>query len=103
MSSKGRLSVVDGPSKGATLELGWQRAYTIGRGRDNDLQVKDRNISREHCRVEYDGDYFWLVDNDSANGTFVNDEQVHRYMLYDDDHIRIGQSTIRIQLIEAEQ
>ncbi|MBE0582995.1 MAG: FHA domain-containing protein [Desulfofustis sp.] len=47
---------------------------------NNDLYLVDRghllNISREHLRIEFDGDCFVLVDRGSACGTKINDEPV---------------------------
>lgn len=98
---KARLSVVEGKSQGATLELNERRSWTIGRDEDVDLRLHDRNASREHCTVEYDGQYYWLVDNGSVNGTFVNDVPAHRYMLYDGDVIRVGQTVLVFQSLGA--
>jgi len=91
---KATLTVTAGQSKGGELLLDSRIRYTLGRGHENHLQVRDLGVSREHCSVECDGQYFWLVDNGSANGTFVNDERVGRYMLYDGDVIRLGRSEI---------
>jgi len=98
MATKNRVCahivVSNGPSAGAIKALGLEPACTIGRGRDTDFQVRDRNTSRHHCTVEFDGDYFWLVDEGSANGTLVNDERVRRYMLYEGDRISAGTTEI---------
>ena len=84
------VTVMEGPHAGAELELAGEPAYVIGRGHDCDLQIRDRSVSREHTRIEFDGQYYWLVDCGSSNGTLVNEEPVHRYMLYDGDMIRAG-------------
>jgi len=76
------------------------RSYTVGRSTRNDLQICDSKVSREHCRVEGDGRYFWLIDPGSANGTFVNGERVRRYMLYDGDLIRLGKSLLVFESLE---
>ena len=67
---------------------------------NNDLYLVDRghllNISREHLRIEIDGDAFYLVDRGSACGTKVNgeavggDDQGGRTLLNDGDIITIG-------------
>jgi len=97
---KARLLVVRGQSKGAELLMGQRPRYMVGRSRHNDLQVKDSVVSRKHCQVEFDGNYFWLVDPGSANGTFVNGQRVRRYMLYDGDVVRIGKSVLVFSLVE---
>jgi pSer/pThr/pTyr-binding forkhead associated (FHA) protein len=98
--SRAILTVVDGRSQGASLELKETRAYTIGRSNEADLQLRDLPVSRLHCKVEYDGAHFWLIDADSVNGTFVNGQKVQRYMLYDGDTIRLGKTHITFRLLE---
>src|SRR5215475_8208881 len=46
----------------------------IGRGGDSDWQLPDpeRHLSKQHCRIEFRGDRYYLVDT-SKNGVFVND------------------------------
>jgi len=99
--AKAVLTALDGRSRGATLEILERRPYTIGRGHDADLQLRDLPVSRLHCKVEYDGSYFWLVDTDSDNGTYVNDQKVQRYMLYDGDTIRVGKTHVVVKILQA--
>lgn len=100
---KARLSVIEGKARIETLELGGQRTYSIGRRSRNDLSIRSRNVSRYHCRIEHDGEFFWLVDNESANGTFVNGEKVQRYMLQDGDLLKVGQCTVVFHLVEDDK
>jgi len=102
-NAKATLSILNGRSRGAALEMAERRDYTIGRSSETDLQVRDLPVSRVHCKIEYDGDYFWLIDNDSANGTEVNNEPVRRYMLYDGDTITVGKTNILFRLFEDEE
>lgn len=48
-------------------------SVTIGRGYDNDLVLYDpeKKVSRQHCILEYSAGYWWVVDESSSNGTFV--------------------------------
>ena len=47
---------------------------SIGRDEQNDIVLNDpeKNISRQHCILEYRSGRWWLSDADSANGTFLN-------------------------------
>ena len=45
---------------------------TFGRGSDADHRFADNGLSRLHAAVYRDGDRVWVVDENSANGTFVN-------------------------------
>ena len=49
---------------------------TIGRSSENDIQISDKFISREHLRIRQKGDKFFLKDLGSENGTFVNGIQI---------------------------
>ncbi len=46
--------------------------FTIGRGRDCDLQFSDTQISTNHARVSWDDNRWWIEDLGSKNGTYVN-------------------------------
>jgi pSer/pThr/pTyr-binding forkhead associated (FHA) protein len=85
-----RLEVQDGSRAGDVLPLDKVGSFTIGRGSDRSLQVDDKAISRRHCRVDCDGEFFWLIDEDSHNGTIVNGRKITKCMLFDGDVIRIG-------------
>lgn len=63
---------------------------TIGRTSDNDIVLDNRGISRKHAEIELAGDTAVLIDNDSLNGTFVNDRRVDQEILKDKDVITIG-------------
>ena len=51
------------------------KRYSIGRSRDCDLVLDNAFISRVHAFLEEREDGVWLIDNASANGTFLNSEQ----------------------------
>jgi hypothetical protein len=44
----------------------------IGRSGNNDIQIKDRFVSRLHLKVNQVGNRFFIKDLKSTNGTFVN-------------------------------
>lgn len=52
-------------------------SVSIGRGPNNDLVLRDRTISRNHCLISLseEGEVL-LEDNDSRYGTLVNGERV---------------------------
>lgn len=64
---------------------------TIGRSRSCDIFLEDLSVSRHHATInELTGSEYELVDNRSAMGTFVNGQQIKRYVLRDNDVIQIG-------------
>ncbi len=68
---------------------------TIGRWRENDIVLADPRVSRQHARVRRVGQRWLLQDLDSANGTFLNGEQVcGEVSLWDGDRVSIGGVTL---------
>lgn len=63
---------------------------TIGRTSDNDVVLDNRGISRKHAEIELAGDTAVLIDNESLNGTFINDRRIDEEILRDNDVITIG-------------
>jgi len=90
------LDDANGESQRHTLSDEGQ--LTFGRGSKADVRVVAAGVSRIHCRIEGDGDRFWLVDLDSRHGTFVNDGRVTRYLLYDGDFIKIGSAELDVRI-----
>jgi len=75
---------------------------TIGRGPDCDIILPDRVVSRRHACIERrNGDYF-IVDDHSKNGTFVNGEPVtdEPRQLIDGDEIQIA-LRFRLTFVDA--
>ncbi|MBN2501851.1 MAG: FHA domain-containing protein [Anaerolineales bacterium] len=62
----------------------------LGRRRENDIVIKEPEVSRQHAQIRYENGRFVLYDNDSTGGTFVNGQQVDRSILYTGDVIRMA-------------
>lgn len=63
---------------------------SIGRASNNDIFIPEQHVSRNHAVIDFLDGIFILRDLDSANGTFVNDEQVKgTYPLSSGDEIRL--------------
>jgi hypothetical protein len=95
-----RLMVVASPTieVGSTIELG-PVPITFGRADDNRAVLRsDDFVSGHHARIESTRDGVWIVDLDSTNGTWVNDEQMSgRLRLQDGDIVRIGRTELRFE------
>lgn len=50
--------------------------FNIGRGGDNQLQLPDPKISRNHARLLFEGGEVVLIDLKSSNGTFLGEERL---------------------------
>ena len=70
---------------------------TVGRLPDNNIHIDNLAVSGHHARVMWETDHFVLEDNNSLNGTFVNNRRVSRVPLKHGDVILIGKHTIAYQ------
>ena len=76
---------------------------TIGRHPDSDLQIDDATISSNHAQLNIAPNEYLegvtevsVVDLDSTNGTFVNEQAVsQRRLLVTNDIIRVGWNTFK--------
>jgi len=74
---------------------------TLGRGRDNDIQVKnDSKVSRYHCKLYRKNGNFYIEDNKSANGTLVNGELITERRLFGGEEIIIGETFFRFRIMD---
>ena len=73
----------------------------IGRGPGSDVFVPDVGVSRCHACVSWEGGAFVVTDLESANGTFVNGEQVIKRALEHGDEIRVGTRTFGFRAEDA--
>lgn len=67
----------------------------IGRGLAADVRVENPYVSRRHAIVAQRGDGSRVLDDRSANGTFVNGHAVTVAYLSDGDVLRIGRAVFR--------
>jgi pSer/pThr/pTyr-binding forkhead associated (FHA) protein len=77
----------------------------IGRSKTNDLVLTDPLASRHHATVYLEGDVPMIRDEQSVNGTIVNQRQIFDPVaLKDKDSIQFGDEifTVRAPLVEAE-
>lgn len=67
-----------------------KKRISIGRTSDNDIVLDNRGVSRKHAQIEFNGNTAVILDNESLNGTFVNNRKVSEEVLKDEDIITIG-------------
>jgi transcriptional regulator with GAF, ATPase, and Fis domain len=72
-----------------------QGLIRIGAMEDNDLVVRDETASRYHCQIVQADDGYWLVDNGSTNGTFINRVRVREGALKHGCTIHVGEGELR--------
>jgi hypothetical protein len=74
---------------------------SIGRGRDNDIQVRnDSKVSRYHCKIYRRGPNYYIEDNKSANGSLVNGELITERRLFGGEEIIVGETFFRFRIMD---
>lgn len=71
-----------------------KRRISIGRTQDNDIVLENRGVSRKHAMIEFNNNAAVIIDNESLNGTFVNNRKISEEVLRDDDVITIGKYSL---------
>ena len=72
---------------------------TIGRDSDNDVMVDNKLASRHHAVIQKIKDQYFIKDDGSTNGTFVNDIRIpkEKYIkLKPGDKITVGNTNLVI-------
>ena len=69
---------------------------TIGRNEACDIVLDNRTVSGTHATLTNEGGFFYIADNDSTNGIFVNDIRITKSKVSTGDRIRIGSVLAKI-------
>ncbi|MCA9647832.1 MAG: FHA domain-containing protein, partial [Myxococcales bacterium] len=87
------LFVIQGRDQGSRFNLS-ESTITVGRERDNAVQIHDTEVSRKHCEISVDGARVSVRDLNSSNGTFVNGKAVQSAVLRTGDQLQLGRSLL---------
>lgn len=92
------LTCTSGPHSGEVFSLSGGIS-TVGRSSDNVVPLSgDKEISRHHAIILYESGQFVIQDQNSLNGTFVNDEQIAApHFLKSGDTILVGISHLKFE------
>jgi pSer/pThr/pTyr-binding forkhead associated (FHA) protein len=87
------LRVLDGADQGRVF-ADIPTPLTIGREEGNPIQLNDDRVSRFHLKIQEDQDKIVLTDLESTNGTKVNGEHVHVWVLKPGDVVSLGRTVL---------
>jgi pSer/pThr/pTyr-binding forkhead associated (FHA) protein len=79
------------------------KSLTIGRRKDNDIVIDNLAVSGHHAKLDSVGEEFVLVDLQSKNGSFVNEQMVSSHWLKNGDVISIGKHLLTFDAGDAEE
>jgi len=71
---------------------------TVGRRPDCQVRIPLSVVSREHCRISNVGGVLSIQDLGSANGTYVNENQITESEIKSGDRVKIGTVDFLIQI-----
>ena len=91
------LMVIDGPSTGTTLPLS-EPDVLVGRGEQCAIRIPDPHISRVHARFRFAQGVWFIQDQGSRNGVYINGQRVQAMRLNPGDKIQLGQTIMVFQL-----
>ena len=66
------------------------KTFVIGRHQDNDLQIKEDCVSRNHVEIKFDGEQWWVRDLGSANGTYLDGLRIENVPLPEKAELELG-------------
>ena len=80
-----------------------KRAIKIGKQADNDILLQDSRVSRNHAVIVKEGERFYVYDNGSTNGTYLNNKRLSpkiRRELPEDCTISILPYTLTCKIVQ---
>lgn len=99
-----RLIVQNSTHSGQQLYLDPQKTnwFLLGRGEESVLRFVETSVSTRHAIISTERGDFFLLDQDSTNGTFLNGDRITTARLKTGDVIELGHFGPRLQVIIEE-
>lgn len=95
------LAITEGPDAARVFRIDKPRV-TIGR-KDADIEIDDRESSRNHVALEVRDGHFFLEDLGSSNGTYVEGRRIEEETeIYDKSEFRVGGTTLMLIVTSIE-
>lgn len=92
-----RLVVEESPLVPAGVVFPLEGWVTVGRAPASGIMLDEPYVSSTHARFVPRGQFFFVEDLGSSNGTFVNDRQVAEAQLRPQFRVRIGETVFRYE------
>jgi sigma-B regulation protein RsbU (phosphoserine phosphatase) len=93
-----RLELEDGSGRSRSVPLD-HFPFTIGRDQESSLVLAEPSVSRRHASIKKEGEGLRVVDQESRNGVYVNDERIQKSrLLAPGDRLHIGSARLRLTL-----
>lgn len=83
------LKLLSGHQAGLIIVLD-KDFITLGRDEACDIVLDEIGVSRFHCSLNRVGNDYVLADEESTNGTFINDQPINNEVLHEQDSLALG-------------
>lgn len=97
----GKMATVERVVSGEAVEI-YKTEFKIGRDRNTcDFFVDNKSVGRLHAVITKRNEQYYLLDNSSRNGTYLNDKRLNsmrEYMIKNGDEIRLSNETLIFKL-----
>lgn len=92
------LVAMDGPKPNQYWTLS-KDTIILGRDDECDIVLAERQVSRQHIRIHWEGNRYYVTDLESKNGTWVNGQRLEGTReLNDGDEIHVALA-VRLQFV----
>ena len=98
-----RLTLIVKNAEGEAKVEHTGEACRIGSHSSNDVVIKDRTVSRFHCRLVHDGNTWSVTDCGSSNGTRLDDVKVRDAEIGAQGKLTLGDSTVLVSVLENQE
>jgi HD-GYP domain-containing protein (c-di-GMP phosphodiesterase class II) len=85
-----QLVLLEGEERGQAFALERDIPTSVGREKSNRIRVSDFSVSRRHAEIVWDRGVYTVIDLESTNRTYVNNQPITRQVLNHGDRVRFG-------------
>jgi hypothetical protein len=96
----GWLVPINGPQQFQTFKL-FAGVTKVGNTQGAHIIINDGFMSSDHAHIAMSPNGFTVIDNNSTNGTFVNERRIQRHELIDNDVIKFGKTDCKFKTINT--
>jgi len=96
----GWLVPINGPQQYQTFKL-FAGVTKVGNAQGAHIIINDGFMSSDHAHIAMSPNGFTVIDNNSTNGTFVNERRIQRHELIDNDVIKFGKTDCKFKTINT--
>ena len=91
----GIFLVINGPDRGESIPFHEERSITFGSSPSCEMTLTDKAVSRRHLTAVHENGATYLVDQNSTNGTYVQDTRIKEIEIGYGAEFTLGRTVIK--------